>query len=485
MVSLLGRGLDVSQALFPSGGGLSGPPPNGLFLSLDGDVSSIPPLRARGPLFYFGGYPLHPEIHFPSPSSANVGPGKVSIEGLSIFNPSSQIAVNTLPVPFPQDEPVFFWVDHTSHFPSNTGVQRVTRSLARALQELNQQIYFVSWDPKTKSLRALTENERLALTLFNGPVSDGLSWAGELGGLSGKWLIMPEVPHVTFHPVSPMTDLLSFTASHGMRTAWIFYDAIPYTTPGYETMKPAHEAYMKGLAGADRIFPISKSAGEDLEGYWKKGAIHGKARVVPVLLPGEFPGAQRPSVQELSTPPFRFLCIGSVERRKNHERLLTAFNRFSREFPHVDVRLTIAGNVGGDLFPMLHEAIVENPSIEFLGFVPDEKLQDLYAKSHATIFPSIAEGYGLPIIESLWHGRPCLCANFGAMGEVAAGGGCLGVNTYLSAEIFEGIRTLVFDPETCRQLVREATGRSFRTWKDYAATILDGLEMSREPLSVG
>jgi len=393
--------------------------------------------------------------------------------------------VSALP-PAGPNAPLFYWVDHTSAFPSNTGVQRVTRSLARALQDMGRKIEFVCWDAKKRVLRPLTVEERAALSLFHGPAAAPPAPGGAPEGLTGRWLIMPEVPHVTYHAESPLEDLLAFAAGMSMRTAWIFYDAIPHTTPGYEGMRPAHEAYMKALSGVDRIFPISKSAGEDLAAFWRRAGIRGgEHRVSPVPLPGEFPGARRCSGEEPPAPPLRFLCVGSVERRKNHVKLLAAFNRFSREYPQADVRLTIAGNAGGDFYPILRQAVSENPRIEYLGFVPDEKLRDLYAGAHATIFPSVAEGFGLPIIESLWHGRPCLCADFGAMGEVAEGGGCLAVDTYFAAEIFEGIRKLVLEPGVRRQLAREAAARPFRSWKDYGAEILHGMETRHESLSVG
>jgi len=42
-----------------------------------------------------------------------------------------------------------------------------------------------------------------------------------------------------------------------------------------------------------------------------------------------------------------------------------------------------------------------------------------------TVYPSLMEGFGIPILESLWHGKPCVCGGNGALGEVARGGGCL------------------------------------------------------------
>ena len=49
----------------------------------------------------------------------------------------------------------------------------------------------------------------------------------------------------------------------------------------------------------------------------------------------------------------------------------------------------------------------------------------MYRECAFAAFPSVEEGYGLPIIESLWFGKPCLCAGFGSMAEIAEAGGCL------------------------------------------------------------
>ena len=91
-------------------------------------------------------------------------------------------------------------------------------------------------------------------------------------------------------------------------------------------------------------------------------------------------------------------------------------------------------------FRYCHRAIEE--FLRACGLPPDET------------FKNVPEGFGLPIMESLWHGKPCLCAGFGAMGEIAEGGGCLTVDVRFSAEIFDGIRRLVFDRELRRRLAR-------------------------------
>jgi glycosyltransferase involved in cell wall biosynthesis len=385
-------------------------------------------------------------------------------------------------------ETIYYWVDHTSSFESSTGVQRVTRSLARGLQEQGFSLSFVCWDPGRKALRPASQRELETLSKFHGPLVSPPVPPGEgfLQDCRGKWLLVPEVTHVTFQKKPPLEDLLRFAEKTGLRTAWIFYDAIPCTTPGYEAMRPAHEIYMRALHRVDRVLPISKSAGADLLSFWEReGLPGGKERVSPVLLPGELPTVPRASAAEPETGPIRFLCVGSVEKRKNHLRLLSAFHRFFLEFPEKEVRLTIVGNVGAEMRAALSRNIEEHKGIEFLGFVPEESLKDLYGASHATVFPSVSEGFGLPIVESLWRGKPCLCADFGAMGEVAAGGGCLQVDTYFSSQIFEGIRKLVFDTALRRKLAAEAAARPFKMWKDYALEIGRFLEGSRADAPLG
>src|SRR3546814_19260253 len=98
----------------------------------------------------------------------------------------------------------------------------------------------------------------------------------------------------------------------------------------------------------------------------------------------------------------------------------------------------------------------------------DEDLNKLYAASDFTVYPSYEEGFGLPILESLWHARPCICMNQGAMAEVALGGGCLQVNVCIEDELVQAIKTMVQDDSLSKRLGTEATQRQFRTWNDYA-----------------
>src|SRR5258708_12243480 len=73
------------------------------------------------------------------------------------------------------------------------------------------------------------------------------------------------------------------------------------------------------------------------------------------------------------------------------------------------------------------------------------------------------EGFGIPILESLWHGKPCVCGGNGALGEVARGGGCLIVDQTSTAPLSEGIKTLLSDRQLYSRLSNEARPRKFRS----------------------
>jgi glycosyltransferase involved in cell wall biosynthesis len=104
--------------------------------------------------------------------------------------------------------------------------------------------------------------------------------------------------------------------------------------------------------------------------------------------------------------------------------------------------------------------------------VDDAAVAELYQQSHFSVFPSIIEGFGLPIMESLWNARPCVCANFGVMQELASGGGCLTVDVRDPQTMAAGLRRLITESSLRETLAKEAQTRVMKTWDDYALEVL-------------
>src|SRR5207237_647038 len=96
------------------------------------------------------------------------------------------------------------------------------------------------------------------------------------------------------------------------------------------------------------------------------------------------------------------------------------------------------------------------------------------------VYPSLLEGFGLPVLESLQHRRPCICSGHGALGESARDGGCVVVSEVGAPTLAAAIKRLLQDPAECRRLAEAAARRRFRTWGDYAGDLLawmDSLEV--------
>ena len=126
---------------------------------------------------------------------------------------------------------------------------------------------------------------------------------------------------------------------------------------------------------------------------------------------------------------------------------------------------------------LVERAISLGLSVAWIHDADDDRLNQLYAWAQFTVYPSIEEGFGLPVAESLWHGRGCLCSGEGALGELAAEGGCLTVDTRSWRLLAEAMSSLVASPDFLVDLNRAAQQRSLRTWSDYGQQLLAALDV--------
>jgi glycosyltransferase involved in cell wall biosynthesis len=124
---------------------------------------------------------------------------------------------------------------------------------------------------------------------------------------------------------------------------------------------------------------------------------------------------------EHGLPKRYLLSIGNIEPRKNLSTLATAWKQTMAR--REDVKLVIAGGVNRVVFNTAGSGAntLRDPTIRLLGFFPDEKLPLLYQGAEAFAFPSLAEGFGLPILEAMACGTPVICSDTTAMPETAGG----------------------------------------------------------------
>jgi glycosyltransferase involved in cell wall biosynthesis len=112
-----------------------------------------------------------------------------------------------------------------------------------------------------------------------------------------------------------------------------------------------------------------------------------------------------------------FLAQGTREPRKNLTTVLLAFERFYQKHPNISLKIAGKYGWGQDIKP--------TNGVEVLGYVSDQQLLSLHQNALALVYPSLYEGFGLPILKSLGCGVPVITSNTSSLPEVTGSGGIL------------------------------------------------------------
>ncbi len=136
----------------------------------------------------------------------------------------------------------------------------------------------------------------------------------------------------------------------------------------------------------------------------------------------------------------------------------------------------IGGSGWGTTLPALIKRLTKNGRPITIGrAVSDAELEAAYRTARFSVFPSLHEGYGLPVAESLAFGLPVITSAFGSTAEIGAGGGVVLVDPRNDAELTAAMRSLLTDDERLATLRAEIDDRPSRTWDDYSAELWDRL----------
>ncbi len=176
------------------------------------------------------------------------------------------------------------------------------------------------------------------------------------------------------------------------------------------------------VARADRVVVPSEAVRRDVLTFLRVPSARiavvpeGGPEALPVLPPEEFARLRR----RLGLPERYFLFVGTLEPRKNLVRLLAAHRVAVRRLRE-PIGLVLAGRRGwatGEIDAALSAAGGPAPVLS-TGFVPEALRNSLLAAATAFVFPSLCEGFGLPVLEAFAAGAPVVCSTGGALPEVA------------------------------------------------------------------
>jgi glycosyltransferase involved in cell wall biosynthesis len=226
----------------------------------------------------------------------------------------------------------------------------------------------------------------------------------------------------------------------------------------------------RAARAARRIITVSEASKQDICDFL--GIAPQRVTVIPngVEVCTLFRGSVEEVRSRYALPGAFALAVGSIEPRKNLARLLRAVAWLQGRPETRDLVLVHAGPPGwllDDLFDALRR-LRPAPAVRFLGYVPEEELGALYRGARLMVYPSLFEGFGLPVLEAMACGCPVVTSNSGALAEVAGDAAVL-VDPTSEEAIADGIRLLWTDAELRERLAFRGSQRAAAfTWEGAA-----------------
>ena len=366
----------------------------------------------------------------------------------------------------------------------HTGIQRVARECVSHWLRAGWPLRLSSYDRDTNTLRLLAEEEAERLQRWQ----DHLGAEGQLEKRRPRASRKILVPWSCDLVLTELTTPEHSTALRGLVVSdvhrslcLVCYDLIPFVAPESvdSRMVNTFADYLAVLKYADRVTAISEQSAADVRAFTSMlqgQGLHGP-EVAAHPLPTEVPtvaelDAERPLAKPARADPM-VLVVGVHAPRKNHVVVLEAAERLWRRGHRFELVF-----MGGSMWRAegYFDAYVERLQDEGRPIrverrVSERALWDAYRRARFTVFPSLIEGFGLPVAESLAAGTPAITSNYGSMAEIAAGGGALTIDPRDVGDLEEQMRSLLGDDELLERLRLEAQRRDLGTWSDYADAV--------------
>lgn len=296
---------------------------------------------------------------------------------------------------------------------------------------------------------------------------------------SQDWLLTPEL---FSEPERP--GFWRFLHEPRCRLAAIFHDAIPLKLPHITWPQSVgrHPEYLKMLARFNRVFAVSQASQTELIEFWNWQGAQPKGAVQTIALGADFLRGERPNHvvgSQLHDGPAVLLCVGIVEPRKNQALLADVAESLLAE--GVKFELHVVGRVnsefGEPIARRLRELAKRFPgAVQHHVDLDDSRVEALWRRAHASVFPTIAEGCGLPLIESLWMGVPCVCSDLPVLRENGDGGGVEFVAVNDRTAWTSALRRVITEPSQLKNLRKQAAARVVPEWRQTAEQIREALK---------
>lgn len=230
-----------------------------------------------------------------------------------------------------------------------------------------------------------------------------------------------------------------------------------------------------GIYKAKKVIVSSENTKRDMIKYFPKAE-----EKIEVIYPGR-PGYKRIEDKKTIDKTIRkyglggqyILGVGTLEPRKNIERLIEAFREVAKH--NKEIKLALVGKKGWLYEPIFEKIAYWNlqDRIIWTGYVPDEDMPVIYSGAKIFVYPSIYEGFGLPPLEAMSCGVPVITSNVSSLPEVVGDAAVL-INPMEVGQIKDAILTLLHDEELTEKLIAKGINQSKKfDWHVSAQKVVD------------
>ena len=386
--------------------------------------------------------------------------------------------------------------DHTVSNSLHTGIQRVVRETVSRWVDAGLPVDLVHFDFS----RSLHCSSRKASTERLSRWRDHLGRSGDdmssrvpevaSGNLLIPWQCRFVVPELAAEPERCAAYRVLASASVLWSLSLVGYDLIPmiaaYTVA--DGMPGAFAAYLSIVKHADRISAISRTSADGFRAFGEMTTSEGlrtpevaphELAIEATVLAAETIAEARKTLGVGSRP--LVLAVGSHEPRKNHLAVVESAERLWARGESFELLFVGGSSWKSEEFDELVESLaLAGRPIRVRKRCTEEELWAAYSLARFTVFPSLLEGFGLPVAESLASGTPAITSDHGSMAEIAKRGGCLVVDPR-DVGSSEGDAALLRDDGLLERLRLGSRGSATRTWDEYAEELWGFLVESNAP----
>ncbi|HEX3099668.1 MAG TPA: glycosyltransferase family 1 protein [Patescibacteria group bacterium] len=286
-----------------------------------------------------------------------------------------------------------------------------------------------------------------------------------------SWEMLWHAPDVLFVPAStlPLLHPKSVYTEHDV--AWIYYPEI-FTT----YMLWFHRLFSwLARTGATKIISISESTKKDLVSHYKVKPE--KIVVIPHGYTETGNTTETLSAEVADKLPEKYLLfLSTLQPRKNLELLIDAFRELKTERPELPHKLVVVGKPGWKFEGILQKIEENRDIVVYLGHISDADRWPVYKGAEIFVYPSLYEGFGMPVLEAFECGVPAAVANNSSLPE-AGGDAALYFDPTSKQEIKSVIIKLLDSPELRAEMIAKGKTQLAKfSWEKCAQETLSVLE---------